>query len=499
MTSHDAPDSASPMAELSRRSLIAGAGASLLTLSPALGREGEAAPVPTSAFSPVDAAAPNAVANMLVLAISPRVPLAGISDLQLGQLLSGSITNWAEVGCPVSIPLEPLAMSGAESSSIEAVAVFPDYNALADAMWNSRGAMALVPLGEVDCRVAVPLINGQDPLVIGDPADPAIRVGVIGDVLPGRNVHNKMAAYGDFTRPFLRVAPLLRSFDLTVANLEGNISDTIPQPTDPHAFSFVSNTAMLEGFKLAGIDAVTLANNHSVWSAPSENWGLQGILDTMAALDTAGIPFFGAGYTIEQARKPWIADVNGTTIAWLGIDGVTANYEVAPGQENGVLDYDAGATMDRPGTNPYLSEQFLADIAAATQVADVVIPYFHMGAEYVAVIPEWAQAGARAAIDAGAAMVVTNHPHVIQGMEIYRNKPIVYSVGNFIIDQMWGVEVRSGYILEILIRDNRVIGLHLHPTEIEDFHQARLMNNGERANLLGRFWTSTDRLAARGG
>ncbi len=162
MTPHDAPVPASPMAELSRRSLIAGAGASLLTLSPALGRAGEAAPVPTPARSPVDAAAPNAVANMLVLAISPRVPLAGISDLQLGQLLSGSITNWAEVGCPVSIPLEPLAMRGAESSSIEAVAVFPDYSALADAMWNSRGAMALVPLGEVDCRVAVPLINGQD-------------------------------------------------------------------------------------------------------------------------------------------------------------------------------------------------------------------------------------------------------------------------------------------------------------------------------------------------
>ncbi|MFM8593894.1 MAG: CapA family protein, partial [Chloroflexota bacterium] len=312
------------------------------------------------------------------------------------------------------------------------------------------------------------------------------------------NVHNKLADYGDFSRPFRRVAPILSSFDLTVANLEGNISDTIPQPTDPHAFSFVSNTAMLDGFKLAGIDAVTLANNHTVWSAPSENWGLQGILDTMASLDAAGIPFFGAGYTIEQARKPWIADVNGTTVAWLGIDGVTANYEVAPGQENGVLDYDAGATPDRPGTNPYLSELFLADISAATQVADVVIPYFHMGAEYVAIVPEWAQAGARAAIDAGAAMVITQHPHVIQGMEIYNGKPIVYSVGNFIIDQMWGVEVRSGYILEIEIRDYRVIGLRFHPTEIEDFHQARLMNNGERANLLGRFWDSTDRLAARG-
>ena len=475
---------------VTRRELLVSAAAAGMISVAAAGEAGGG--IATASAAPLLSTGP------LVLAVSPRLPLAGISDLQLGSLLSGSVANWSDVGCPVPIPVETFAMAGAETASLAPITVFPDYSSLADELWSRTGAMALVPLSAVDCRVQVPLINGMDPLVIGDPANPAIRIGVIGDVLPGRNVHNKMAEYGDFSRPFRRVAPILSSFDLTVANLEGNISDTIPQPTDPHAFSFVSNTAMLDGFKLAGIDAVTLANNHTVWSAPSENWGLQGILDTMASLDAAGIPFFGAGYSIEQARKPWIADVNGTTIAWLGIDGVTANYEVAPGQENGVLDYDAGATPDRPGTNPYLSELFLADISAATQVADVVIPYFHMGAEYVAVIPEWAQAGARAAIDAGAAMVITQHPHVIQGMEIYNGKPIVYSVGNFIIDQMWGVEVRSGYILEIEIRDNRVIGLRFHPTEIEEFHQARLMNNGERANLLGRFWDSTDRLAARG-
>ena len=107
-------------------------------------------------------------------------------------------------------------------------------------------------------------------------------------------------------------------------------------------------------------------------------------------------------------------------------------------------------------------------------------------------------AGARAAIDAGATMVITNHPHVIQGMEVYNGKPIVYSVGNFIIDQMWAVEVRSGYALETLLRGNRVVGLRVHGTEIVDFHQPRLMTPGEQANLLDRFWAAADRLAARG-
>jgi hypothetical protein len=63
---------------------------------------------------------------------------------------------------------------------------------------------------------------------------------------------------------------------------------------------------------------------------------------------------------------------------------------------------------------------------------------------------------------------------------------------------MWGVEVRSGYALEVLLRGDRVVGLRIHGTEIEEFHQPRLMSAGEQANLLDRFWTSADRLTERG-
>jgi poly-gamma-glutamate synthesis protein (capsule biosynthesis protein) len=293
------------------------------------------------------------------------------------------------------------------------------------------------------------------------------------------------------------VAPLLRSFDLTVANLEGNLSDSLPQPADAHSFSFVSSPAMLEGMAMAGIDALTLANNHTVWN--SENWGLQGLLDTIAALESYEMPYFGAGRDLAGARSPWIVEVAGTKIALLGIDGVTANYEVEPGTPNGVLDFDAGATADRAGTNPLLTSQVLEDIGAATGIADVVIPYFHFGAEYVAVPPAWATQVARLAIDAGATMVVSNHPHVVQGMETYAGKPIVYSPGNFIIDQMWAAEVRSGHVLEIDFRGSDIIGLRFHGVEIEEFHQPRPMSAGEQAALMDRFWAASDRLAARDG
>ncbi len=509
--------------ELSRRALVGGAAlAAAAAGGLAVSRTG-AANAPSSALlpgrdrqsplaqevtaapdAPVQAAAPrrtpvaDALRTGYALAVSPRLPLSGVGVGDPERLLNGTVTDWRALGAPFPEPVERLALSGAEIGSAGALETYPDYDTLAAALRERPGAVALVPLDQIDFRVQTLAVGGIDPLISGEGIEAALRFGTVGDIVPGRNVHRKMADYGDFTRPFQRIAPLLSSFDLTIANLEGNLSDTIPQPANPNTFSFVSNTAMLEGFRLAGIDAVTVANNHTVWNAPEENWGVQAFLDTLAALEVAGMPWFGGGYDLAQARAPWITRFGNLDMAWLGIDGVTANYEVPPGQENGVVDFDAGATADRAGTNPYLSEWFLADIAAAREQAQIVIPYFHMGAEYVGVPPEWVVAGARSAIDAGATMVITNHPHVIQGMEIYNGRPIVYSVGNFIIDQMWAVEVRSGYVLETLLRGDRIVGLRVHGTEIEDFHQPRRMTTGEQANLMDRFWASTDRLSARG-
>jgi poly-gamma-glutamate capsule biosynthesis protein CapA/YwtB (metallophosphatase superfamily) len=433
----------------------------------------------------------------MALVASPRLPLAAVGPEDPWRLLTGRVANWSEVGSAVSLPVHPVALTSDMAGSIRPERTFESYKELATGLSADPGAVALVPTEMVDFRVQALAVGEDDPLRMAVGGQAPVRIGVVGDIVPGRNVHLHMLEYGDFTRPFLRVASLLRSFDVTVANLEGNLSDTLPQPADPHSVSFVSSPAMLEGFSLAGIDAVTLANNHSVWN--DEGWGVQGLLDTISALDTYGIPYFGAGADIASARKPWVVAAGGTRIAFLGIDAVTANYEVEPGAATGVLDVDVGATDGGAGTNPYLVTQLVEDVAAATAVADVVIPYFHLGAEYVAVVPPWAVQAAHAAIDAGAAMVLTNHPHLIQGMEIYAGKPIVYSLGNFILDQMWAAEVRSGYALEIIFRGTTIVGLRFHGVEIEDFHQPRPMASGEQAALMDRFWAATDRLAGREG
>ncbi|MCC7023290.1 MAG: CapA family protein [Thermomicrobiales bacterium] len=433
----------------------------------------------------------------MALVASPRLPLPGVGPEDPWRLLTGRITNWGAVGSAVPLPVRTLALRSQILGGTRPDRTFDDYDALAETLASDPGAVALVPADLIDFRVQALTVGEEDPFRAPIGGARPVRIGVIGDIVPGRNVHLHMEQYGDFTRPFLRVAPLLRSFDLTIANLEGNLSDTLPQPTDPHSFSFVSNPAMVEGMTLAGIDALTLANNHTVWN--SEGWGVQGLLDTIGALEAAGMPYFGGGRDLATARAPFVTTVGGTRIAFLGIDGVTANYEVEPGVANGVLDFDAGATGDRPGTNPYLAWQVNEDIAAATKIADVVIPYFHFGAEYIAVPPSWATAASRVAIDAGATAVVTNHPHLVQGMERYAGKPIVYSPGNFILDQMWAAEVRSGLVLEIDLVGSMVRGLRFHGVEIEDFHQPRPMTAGEHAAIMDRFWAATDRRAARDG
>jgi len=430
----------------------------------------------------------------MALVTSPRLPLFGIGSGDVERVLSGQVSDWRELGSAVSLPVAVYTLSSATpTANGSAVA---DYEALVAEFGTHPGAVALVPVDQVDYRSNVLAVDGFDPLRSGDGV---IRVGVVGDIVPGRNVNNKMVAFGDYTHPFHKVAAELSGYDVMVANLEGNLSSSILPPEDAHTFSFVSSPEMVEGFTMAGIDAVTLANNHSMWN--SEGWGAQALLDTMAALEQGGIPYFGAGNNLAEARAPWVADVGGTTIAFLGIDGVTANEEARDFgatvymSELGGSGY-AGATDSTPGTNPYITEQFLADIEAAAGQYDYVIPYFHMGIEYFPVPPAWAREGAKAAIEAGATMVVTNHPHVIQGLQSHQGKPIFYSVGNFIFDQMFSVEVREGSILEIVLRDGKVVGLRPRGVEIEDFNQPRLMTAGEHASQMDRFWQNTDRIAA---
>jgi poly-gamma-glutamate synthesis protein (capsule biosynthesis protein) len=420
----------------------------------------------------------------MALVSSPRLPLFGIGERDLPGLLNGQTADWLEAGAPQQLAVTPVALASNVPDGMTPAQTFNSYDELAEFLAQTPGAVAMIPTDQVDFRANVLAVEGYDPV---RNSDGVMRVAFIGDIVPGRNVDAKIRHYGeDWVRPFRKIAPELLSYSAVIANLEGNVSPNIAPPTDPHTFSFVSDPKFIEGLVYAGIDAVSLANNHSVWN--SDGWGLSAFNDTVAALDSYSIPHFGAGDNLGVASAPWVLEMNGIRVAIYGVDGVTANKE----QTQGVLSDYVGASENGAGTNPYNTGQFTSDIAYLAGQYDVVIPYFHMGVEYIPVAPNWAIEGARAAIDAGATMVVTNHPHLIQGMEVYNGKPIVYSVGNFVFDQMFSNEVRTGTILEIVLQNGRIVGLRPKGVEIEDFHQPRLMTTGEQAGLMDRFWDSSD-------
>lgn len=465
------------------------------------------------------------VSSYLALVTSPRLPLYGVGQDAAARLIAGQANDWRQAGAPLGLKAEPLALQGQVPPGMTPAATFASYDALVTGLEQHPGGFALVPVGQVDARVSVLAIAGADPLRgVGDLAhypyaqrlyvgvrdglaatwqptlDAALKrlglpraepgvtsIGIAGDIVPGRGVHRKMVQYNDFSHPFRAVAGELAAYDLTFANLEGDLSATIPQPGDAHSGDFVSDPKMIAGMKLAGIDCVNLANNHVM------RFGQQGLSDTMAALNAAGMPYVGAGENLDAARRAQTFKVHGVTVALLGINGVSANPDPSL---PGAVQADDAATADTPGTNPLVPDQYLADIKAAAAQGDVVIPYFAMGVENTSLPPSWVVQTAHAAIDAGAALVVATHPHWIQGIELYKGKPIVYSLGNFVFDQEFSVQVRQGMILEVTLRGKQIAGLRVHGVEIEDFNQPRPMTTAEQASFLDRLWELTDRLNA---
>lgn len=254
-----------------------------------------------------------------------------------------------------------------------------------------------------------------------------VRLVFVGDVMlddgPGRLV----AAGGDPLAPF---AALLADADYRIANLECPLATTgTAIPTKIYTFRADPRaTRVLKG----RFDAVSVANNHS------GDYGRAAFLETLAVLDGAGIRHFGGGRNLVEAHAPLWIERKGLRIAVLGYD------EFLPRA------FEAGA--DYPGIAWSEDSHVIADIRSARAAgADIVIPFMHWGWEYEPGPNARQQQLARAMIDAGADAVVGGHPHVTQGAEVYRGKPIIYSLGNFVFDGFEAPEAKLGWLLRMEI------------------------------------------------
>jgi len=299
----------------------------------------------------------------------------------------------------------------------------------------------------------------------------------IGDVILGRHVAYKMKAYKDYTRPWLKLSGLLSKADITFVDLETPLSDRISPPDE--GMSFIAPQKSIDGLKLAGVDVVALANNHST------NYGTNVFGDTLDILNKSEIKYVGGGINSAEAYKPLVVERNGLKWAFVNynsIIGAINATETSPGVAKfGIKPW---AEIDSPEDLAMIKKT----ISDAKKQADIVVAEFHWGVEYKPNPIKSQIDVAHEAIKSGANLVLGTHPHVVQGMENYQNTPILYSLGNFIFDQEWSLETKQGVVAETYFYNKKLVNVSLIPYQIEDYNQPRLTNPNESKIILDRIF-----------
>ena len=257
------------------------------------------------------------------------------------------------------------------------------------------------------------------------------------------------------------VAPLLHDADLSVVNLETPlISDPYwdphgPRPSTIHPtkeLAFASALTSAAALRESGIAAVSLGNNHSFDALGA------GLSSTMAALDHAGVAHFGAGLTEDDAWRPAILSRRGQRVALLGCTTVTGAAQPIP--------YVAGP--HRAGAAQCTTTRLRKEVTRARSIADIVVVLIHGAVEYQRVqTPQIRQLMSTAAA-AGAAAVITSHPHVIGGVTQQGGTVLAQSTGNLLFDQdLWSTF--PSYLLRVDLQSGRSVHSSVDPVALEDY------------------------------
>lgn len=453
------------------------------------------------------------------LATHLRVPVEEVSHAQAQGLLSGAINDWGAVGAPYSLPAQVFALAGLPTPAGVALASsaqkLPTIGALLDALRATPGAVAALPADAFDWSIhhvgvdgvypaqgrgdvahsslgTLPLLlcasdalakRGCNPAKVGEAAHaalagaaPTLDLIAVGDIMLGRGVLNQMTARNDFRFPYRAIHDELAQGDLRVGNLECMVTDLVAPPSDPSTFTFICPSQGIDGLTYAGFDIVTLANNHA------NGEGQTVFADQRRLLSNAGILHCGGGDSLAEATTPAIKAAKGMRVAILSYDNI--------------MPQGPFATETSWGLAPINVDTLPADLAAARRQADLVIPYFHWGIEYTKDPTSYQQGVARAAIDAGADMVLGNHPHWTQAIERYNGKLIIYSMGNFVFDQDWSEETLEGMLLHLYWRAGKLVSVRFRPTKDHNRSQPAVMSPAEAVGDFERMWSGTDMLAS---
>jgi poly-gamma-glutamate synthesis protein (capsule biosynthesis protein) len=266
------------------------------------------------------------------------------------------------------------------------------------------------------------------------------------------------------------VRALLQGADIAIANFENPAPNDFRYHTSGTVFS--ADPALIDGLVNAGIDYVSLANNHI------RDAGARGVIETIENLEARGLAHGGAGRNIAEARRPALLDAGGVTVAILGYDTIARGYAAGP---------------DRAGSALLTAAVVAEDVALARDAgADVVIVFPHWGTEYDATPFGSQRTLAHAVIDAGADLVIGNHAHWAGAMELYNGRPIWYALGNFVFDQTWSEPTMEGITVELTFVGSRLVQVTMRPHIILDKAQPNFLDPaGDGAVVLGQVFAAS--------
>ncbi len=282
------------------------------------------------------------------------------------------------------------------------------------------------PVSQIVVRPTVPVMPTM-------PSEQIVLI-VTGDVLPARTINARSLEMQNFTWPWQATKSILQQADITFINLETPLTENCP--VSKSGTTFCGDVRNVDGIVEAGVDVANLANNHI------NNFGQSGIETTEKVLKSKNILHTGI-------VNPAILTVKGKRFAFLGFNAVPLSITPA---------------------------EIKRQIMAARNLADYLIVQFHWGNEYTTQISDQQKQLAHLSIDAGADLVVGNHPHWVQPEEIYKRKIIKYAFGNFIFDQFWSAETLKGEIGKFVFTNDGLVSHQYIPINIDQHGQPHLPN-----------------------
>lgn len=293
------------------------------------------------------------------------------------------------------------------------------------------------------CSASVPPKPAPEPDATAKPSQ-KLLIAAVGDIMLDGSAREIMRREG-YAYAFNGTREWLQRADIAFGNLEGPLTRRgVPAEDKKYLFRSPPDE-VVKSLADAGFDVVSLANNHSL------DYGAEGLSDTIAALDKGGIRHVGAGDDLRQARQSTIIVRNGLRVAFLG-------YSLTFPEE-----FWAG--RNRPGTAFGHKDHIVDDVKKARTEADIVVVSFHWGRESTTELRPYQTWLGREAIDAGAALVIGHHPHILQAVERYKDGVILYSMGNFAFGS-YSQKARHSAFAEIEFEQDKLTQVRLLPINV---------------------------------